>query len=526
MSSLTPSIDSSRDVPERAFSAALVFLIAFVWLAVLAGLRPLALPDEGRYVGVALEMLRSGDWLTPTLNGLPFFHKPPLFYWLTAASLHLFGMSEWASRCASIAAASWVVALLYSSVREWLGVRLAGMVALVLVTQPLFFGASQFANLDMLVAGCISSSILFGARAAMHWEASAPHRRDLAAAYAAAAFGVLAKGLIGAVLPLLVLGTWLVLRRRWRTMYAMCWLPGIALFLVVVAPWCVAMEVIHPGFFHYFFVVQHVQRFAGSGFNNAQPVWFYVPVLTLLLFPWSAWLLPNLRRANTLTTARVDVLWLMCSWLGVVIIFFSIPESKLVGYVLPSLPPLAVVMAMTASGLIDKSTRALRLWKLSIGVAAAMCIAGIVALTIWGTSSSRGVAAELTRLRVPTDGLAMIDHYDYDLPFYLRDAAPTVVVSNWDAAEIEKKDNWRKELFEAGAFAPALAARLLVGPAQFKALMCTGRIKWVVATVAEARPYPVLVPTGASPPPAHEPVVWRVQLPATGSASASFCDRG
>ncbi|HEY4066818.1 MAG TPA: glycosyltransferase family 39 protein, partial [Burkholderiaceae bacterium] len=153
-----------------------MFLLAFAWLAGLAWLRPLALPDEGRYVGVAWEMLRSGNWVTPTLDGLPFFHKPPLFYWITAAALELLGPNEWAARSASILGGATTVAVLYLALREWLGERSARMAALVLATQPLFFGASQYANLDMLVAACISVSILLGARAALHLEAGLAYR--------------------------------------------------------------------------------------------------------------------------------------------------------------------------------------------------------------------------------------------------------------------------------------------------------------------------------------------------------------
>ena len=77
-----------------------VLLLAALWLAATLWMRPLALPDEGRYGGVPWEMLRSGNWLVPTLDGLPYFHKPPLFYWISAAAMSLFGTTEWAARVA------------------------------------------------------------------------------------------------------------------------------------------------------------------------------------------------------------------------------------------------------------------------------------------------------------------------------------------------------------------------------------------------------------------------------------------
>src|SRR5689334_14106977 len=120
---MTASRGKSR---AAAFAVALtplevpvLLLLTVVWLGASAGLRQLSLPDEGRYVGVAWEMLRSGDWLTPTLDGLPFFHKPPLFYWITAASLSLFGLNEWAARAAPIFGGFVAAASLYLFTRRW-----------------------------------------------------------------------------------------------------------------------------------------------------------------------------------------------------------------------------------------------------------------------------------------------------------------------------------------------------------------------------------------------------------------------
>jgi 4-amino-4-deoxy-L-arabinose transferase-like glycosyltransferase len=114
-------------------------LLTVAWLAATAWVRPLMLPDEGRYVAVAWEMLHSGQWLTPTLDGLPFFHKPPLFYWITAASLKLFGMGELAARAAPILGATLGALSLYAFTHRWRGQALARRVLLVLAVQPLFF---------------------------------------------------------------------------------------------------------------------------------------------------------------------------------------------------------------------------------------------------------------------------------------------------------------------------------------------------------------------------------------------------
>ena len=156
----------------------LVALMTLAWLAATAWMRPLALPDEGRYVGVAWEMLRSGDWLTPTLDGLPFFHKPPLFYWITAGSLSLFGPTAWAGRVAPMLGA-WIGAFsLFLFVRRWWGERAAGLALMALLAQPLWFVSAQYANLDMLVAGCITATILALAHAALCVEQERQMRRE------------------------------------------------------------------------------------------------------------------------------------------------------------------------------------------------------------------------------------------------------------------------------------------------------------------------------------------------------------
>ncbi|HJV60627.1 MAG TPA: glycosyltransferase family 39 protein, partial [Albitalea sp.] len=184
--------------------ALLPWILALAWLAATAWMRPLALPDEGRYVGVAWEMLRSGQWAVPTLDGMPFFHKPPLFYWITAASMAVFGPGVLAARAASLLGALIAAVSVALFVQRWQGERASRRVQIVLLTTPLFFGGAQFANLDMLVAGCISAAIVLAAHALLCLERGRPGRGALAGAFVFAALGMLAKGLIGGVLPALV----------------------------------------------------------------------------------------------------------------------------------------------------------------------------------------------------------------------------------------------------------------------------------------------------------------------------------
>lgn len=222
-----------------------------LWLAFSLPWRPLTLPDEGRYAGVAYEMVASGhDWLTPTLFGMPYFHKPPLMYWIGAAAMELFGAHGWLAR-----SAAWLGALVMAAALAWHARREDGIAAarttlLVLATMPFFFFAAQFANHDMLVAGWITLAVV-AARAALA-SAGRAYLVALVAAWAAAALGLLSKGLIGLVLPALVLLPWLLVQRRWRDLLRLVHPLGPAVFLLLAAPWLVAMQLRHAGFFDYF----------------------------------------------------------------------------------------------------------------------------------------------------------------------------------------------------------------------------------------------------------------------------------
>lgn len=468
-----------------------VIALTLVWLAASAGLRPLMLPDEGRYVGVAWEMIRSGDWLTPTLNGLPYFHKPPLFYWITVGALGLFGPTEWGARAAPILGASLGAVATYVFLRRWWGRRAARLSLLALLVQPLYFVAAQFANLDMLAAGCITATIVLLADAAMCIEWRLPHRRALAAAYAMAAIGVLAKGLIGLLIPVLVVGAWVLLLRRWRVLAGLPWWPGVALFLLLAAPWFVAMQWRHPAFLNYFFGVQHFQRFAGGGFNNVQPFWFLPAVLLLLSLPLLPWLTRPFRH-GFLSDAerepeRSPVRLLLVVWVGVVLLFFSLPQSKLVGYVLPAVPPLAMLAAdgyLMARSM--PAQRALWLWRAGISLAALVSVGVVVAVAVYPQPSSRSIALALKAQHRAPEPVVMLGSYPFDLPFYARLTTPVVVVDDWPGALASSRDNWRKELADAGRFAPLQATATLIGADDLTPRLCAAPVSWLVGDSKQA----------------------------------------
>jgi 4-amino-4-deoxy-L-arabinose transferase-like glycosyltransferase len=496
--------------------------MAAVWLAATAWMRPLTVPDEGRYAGVALEMLRSGNWLVPTLDGLPYFHKPPLFYWITAAALSVFGPAEWAARVAPLIGAATAASALYAFTQRWSGLPSARLSLLVLVTQPLFFMGAQYANLDMLVAGCIAATVLASAHVVLQAEQGQTPRGVLALAYVFAALGLLAKGLIGVALPGLVILAWLLALRRLRRLASVLWLPGITLFLAIAAPWFVAMQSLFPEFADYFFIVQHFKRFAEAGFNNAQPFWFLPAALALTTLPWILWL-PAAARPSYWNDSRLGpVRKLMWLWLAVVTVFFSIPQSKIIGYVLPTTVPLAFLIGDRISLGWPDSPRISRLWRVCAAVATAACVAVVAAVTAFPGKSLRDLGRTLAERAAPGEPVVFLYDYYFDVPFYAHLSAPVGVVEDWSDPRVVGRDNWSKELLDAQRFASGAAARVLLSPAELADAICNATTTWVMGYYTKVSLEPALV-NATEIARSGTTVLWRVPGRSVGTLNAASC---
>jgi 4-amino-4-deoxy-L-arabinose transferase-like glycosyltransferase len=466
------------DLLQQWWAVAVLGLVVFVWLAATAWVRPLTLPDEGRYVGVAWEMVRSGNWLVPTLDTLPFFHKPPLFYWLTAGAISMLGNNAWAARLPTLLSATAAVLALFLFLRRWANGTAALAAVLILPTMPFFFAGAQFANLDMLVAVCITGSILCAAHVVLSWRhEQCPRRLALAGAYILAALGLLAKGLIAIVIPALIIGIWLVLTRDLRMILRLLYWPGVTLFALIAVPWFASMQARYAGFLDYFFVHHHVERYLTGGFNGKQSFWFYAPLFAVITLPWCAFLPWTLGKQGENKVAS-DLRLLHWIWLATTLIFFSIPKSKLVGYVLPATPALA---ALVAQGIASHTGS----WigsRLNVianaTVAALVCVVGMVGFAVHQRHGIEQLAAELRAQIRPGDQLLAISQYPFSLAFYLRAKQPIIVIEDWDAESIQQRDNWRKELYEGAKFAPERGSSLLLRPTQLEAALCAGRT-WV-----------------------------------------------
>lgn len=333
-----------RSLPPRATAVLLALVLAL--LAFRLGAVPLLGPDEPRYTRVAVEMHRTGEWVTPTLQGEPWLEKTPLFYWLAGAAFSVLGETEAAARIPSVLAA-----LLLVGATALFGARFYGQAAglhagFVAGTSLLPFAYGRAASMDMLLAATVTVAIgLTGLRLT-----GVAGRLAIVAAAAAAGLATVAKGPLGLLLPVLVLAGFLLATREWRWLREILSPSAIAAFALVAAPWYVAILLDQGRDFLDVFILNHnVERFTSTVHNHPGPFWYYLPVLLAGLFPWSGLAVPALARLAP-RASRVDLFTLL--WLGLPLAFFSLAGSKLPGYILPCIPPLAILMGRAADRLI------------------------------------------------------------------------------------------------------------------------------------------------------------------------------
>jgi dolichol-phosphate mannosyltransferase len=378
---------------------------------------PLLEPDETRYAQIALEMTASGDWITPTLDGETYLDKPPLLYWITAASMRVFGENERAARLPCTVAALLTVLTTYLLGRRLVGFRAAWCGAMAL----LLCGGYVLAGRFLLMDGPLT---LFTAAASLAgWLACRRTRLHLGwwlAAGAACGLGVLTKGPVAVVLvvPPLLAARWLsVDSPRLRLWHAALFAAPIVL---MTAPWFAAISAAHGEFFGYFFWKHHVLRFLNA-FDHQEPWWFYLPVLVLGTFPLSLLAGPLLmflfsREVRRRRTPELGFLLISAAW---VVFFFSLSSCKLPTYVLPALPPIALLSGtmfdrlLPASGIRTRLGEFLRriprpasITVLAVGVVAAIvdlaaverALAGRLFDVLVGLAAAVGIAV-IARIR-------------------------------------------------------------------------------------------------------------------------------
>lgn len=399
---MTPASTSISAAPETGelwtprVSLIILLLLAFAYLAFL-GVRPLFIPDEVRYGEIAREMIASGDWIVPRLNGLLYFEKPPFGYWLNALSLLIFGENAFAVRFASVFSVAASTAAVYLLARQFVRGRQAALFAVfVYLTTFEVYGVGTFSVLDSIFAATLNIGI-----AAVAAAASAERTRRLGLLmFGGACFGLafLTKGFLAFALPVFVLAPWLSLNRQFGLLFRQGWII-VLVAVAVAAPWAIAIHLREPDFWRYFFWVEHVQRFAGENAQHKAAPYYYVIYLPVVAFPW-IFLLPaavqSLRRTG-FTLAYPGVLSLLVLWTTVPLAFFSVASGKLITYILPCFVPFALIVAAGLSRL-EVDGRGVRAGLLYACIVPTLFLVGLVYVEFLADNLPGYAAGEIPKL--------------------------------------------------------------------------------------------------------------------------------
>lgn len=434
------------------FDLLLLFICIGVFFALWLGAHPLMVPDEARYSEVAREMMALHDYLTPHLNGTVLMDKPVLFYWLQVSAFKLFGLNEWSARVWPALLGTIGCLFTYSAGRILYDRRTGILSAIVLATSPLYFSLAHYANLDIEV-GVFITGALFSFIVAMKYPTKTIF---LYIAYLFVGLALLTKGLIGILLPMIIIGLWILILQRWHTLKNMRLVTGLMLTCVIAAPWYVAMQIAHHNFFQYFFVNQQFTRYLSQDFNNAQPSWFYIPILVIGLFPW-LYFLPKafMQKLNAVWLNKqyyqTEVFLLL--WPCAIFVFFTLPNSKTIGYMAPIVAPIALIIGHYLS-----SKNITKLFTIFTIVSSILLLTLSAIMSHLNTQTIKPLAMQLTHILEPVDQVVVYEHYYYDLPVYLQ--RQVRVVSNWQDPSIANNDNWEHELWQ-GSKAKTATIQLL-----------------------------------------------------------------
>ncbi|MGB8010990.1 MAG: glycosyltransferase family 39 protein [Terriglobales bacterium] len=337
---------NSQNSQNRTDVLLLVALCGFLFFYGLGSFGLLG-ADEPRYAQIAREMLNRSDWVTPTLLGKPWLEKPVLYYWQAMLSFRAFGVSDQAARLPGGVDAALLIAAIYFFLRRF---RPGSEIDGVLITASCagVIGFAHAAATDMPLAACFSIALL-------GWYAWYETQRHiyLAVFYVFLALGTLAKGPVAPALAAVIVFLFVAIKRDWRAIPRTLWIPGIALYLAVMLPWYIAVQLRNPEFFRFFILEHNLARFSSDVYHHHQPFWFYLPVFLLATMPWTLVLILSV-------TERVRLIWsegkeafsspedswplFLLIWMLVPILFFSVSHSKLPGYILPAVPAAALLV--------------------------------------------------------------------------------------------------------------------------------------------------------------------------------------
>jgi hypothetical protein len=370
--------------------------------------------DEPRFAQIAREMLARHDWVSPTLYGGVWLEKPVLYYWSAMLSYHTFGVSDWSARFPVALFAALMVAAIYFFMRRFRpGNELSA--ALITCSSAAIVSFARSGSTDMPLAACFTMGLL----AWLAWFQT-QEKKWLLSFYFLMAVAMLAKGPVAPMLAGLILVCFSLLRRDLRLVLGTLWIPGILLFLAAAMPWYILVQLRNPQFFTEFILRQNLARFGTNLYHHEQPIWYYLPVLLLGLFPWSLFAMAALVQVvrtwkstdDQGKPAIDDLEKFLVVWAIVPIVFFSFSQSKLPGYILPAIPPWIVLTVLYFSRMAGAKRRSPILWVAHVlGMAAfavLVFLAPAIVLHPHEMPSAHGVLAPLAAGLILAAGIAAL----------------------------------------------------------------------------------------------------------------------
>jgi 4-amino-4-deoxy-L-arabinose transferase-like glycosyltransferase len=349
---------------ERPHRIVLLALFAAALYLPALGRPALWEPDEGRYAEIAREMILSGDYITPRNDFVRYFEKPPLMYWTTAASMRLFGLDELAARLPAALFSIGEVVVTLVLAESVFGATAGMLAAIALALSPLVFGFARFLTLDPALAFFVTAALGCFYTATLRPDlGSGSGRMWLYASAAMVALGTLTKGPVALVICGGVALIYLLVERRARDLLRIPWIGCAVIYFAIVLPWFVLVARRNPEFLSYFFVHEHLHRYLANTEHSWGP-WFLVAVAAGGTWPW-LYFAPSGLRASAGASAGDEARYrsavrFLAIWLAFVLVFFSIPRSKLGSYVLPGIPPIAIAAGIGLSRLSALSSPQIR----------------------------------------------------------------------------------------------------------------------------------------------------------------------
>ncbi len=338
----------------KKYALLILGLIVILYIIPL-GVRPMFVPDEARYAEVPREMLVTGNWVSPHIDGIRYFEKPVFGYWAIAAAMKLFGENNFAIRLPFALSVALTAFFIFSMVRTSASKNndeTAALAALIFLTTLEVYAVGTFCVLDSLLSCVLTGCMVFFYQAT---ESSAGSRQEkkylfLAGIFCGLAF--LTKGFLAFTLPVLALVPYLVIRKRFRDIFRMAWLPIITAVLISL-PWSILIHLREPRFWDFFFWNEHIHRFFAKNAQHKESFWYFFINAPLMFLPW-LFLVPAAligifgkshsaveNEQNTTRLITFSICWFVFPFL-----FFSASNGKLLTYILPCFPPFAILLSV------------------------------------------------------------------------------------------------------------------------------------------------------------------------------------